>query len=194
MPCSREDFSDMAEEPARERLFDVLMRRLEVLAPHREAVRSLLRSARAQPAAGFGAQRAGGALAAMDADRRRDQRLGSARHDPRARAWRCCSARCCAPGCDDDDPGLARTMAALDRALARGQRVFGFLDDLCSIPSRLCRLRPRRRRAATTMPRRSGRGLIRPSRNLPRPGFVDPTRRCIHKLKLRISLNRCDFH
>jgi AcrR family transcriptional regulator len=29
------DLSDMAEEPPRERLFDVLMRRLEVLAPHR---------------------------------------------------------------------------------------------------------------------------------------------------------------
>ena len=32
---------------------------------------------------------------------------------------------------DDDDPGLARTMAALDRALARGQRWSGLLDDLC---------------------------------------------------------------
>jgi hypothetical protein len=37
-------------------------------------------------------------------------------------------------------------MAALDRALARGQRFSGFLDDLCHIPSRLCRLRARRRR------------------------------------------------
>ncbi len=46
----------------------------------------------------------------------------------------------------DDDPGLARTMAALDRALARGQRFAGLLDDLCRMPSRLCRLRPRRRR------------------------------------------------
>src|ERR1700687_1250798 len=43
------DFSDMADEPPRERLFDVLMRRLEVLAPHREAVRSLLRSVRRNP-------------------------------------------------------------------------------------------------------------------------------------------------
>ena len=33
----------------RERLFDVLMRRLELLAPHKEAVRSLLRSARRDP-------------------------------------------------------------------------------------------------------------------------------------------------
>ena len=68
-----EDLADMAEEPPRERLFDVLMRRLEVMAPHREAVRSLVRSARAQSAARAGAQRAGGAVAAMDADRRRHQ-------------------------------------------------------------------------------------------------------------------------
>src|SRR5262249_45173383 len=31
---------DMAEEPPRERLFDVLMRRIELLAPHKEALRS----------------------------------------------------------------------------------------------------------------------------------------------------------
>ncbi|MGA9895819.1 MAG: TetR/AcrR family transcriptional regulator, partial [Xanthobacteraceae bacterium] len=43
------DFSDMAEEPPRERLFDVLMRRLEILAPHRDAVRSLIRSASRNP-------------------------------------------------------------------------------------------------------------------------------------------------
>src|SRR3954447_23884331 len=30
---------DMAEEPPRERLFDVLMRRIEVMAPYREATR-----------------------------------------------------------------------------------------------------------------------------------------------------------
>jgi hypothetical protein len=47
---------------------------------------------------------------------------------------------------DDDDPGQARTMAALDRTLARGQRFAGLLDDLFAIPSRLCRSRSRRRR------------------------------------------------
>ena len=45
-----------------------------------------------------------------------------------------------------DDPGLARTMAALDRALARGQRWSGFLDDFCAVPAGLCRLRSRWRR------------------------------------------------
>src|SRR5471030_2142974 len=41
--------ADMAEEPVRERMFDVLMRRLETLAPYKEAVRSLLRSTRRNP-------------------------------------------------------------------------------------------------------------------------------------------------
>src|SRR5580658_6928187 len=44
-----QDMNDMSEEPARERLFDVLMRRLEVLAEQRDALRSLLRSARSNP-------------------------------------------------------------------------------------------------------------------------------------------------
>ena len=139
------DFSDMAEEPVRERLFDVLMRRLETMAPHRDAIRSLVRSARRNPplalalnrlavrsqkwmltAAGIRASGPRGALHAQGL-----AVLFSSVVDTWAR---------------DDDPGLARTMAALDRALARGQRFVGYLDDLCFIPSRLCRLRPRRRR------------------------------------------------
>ena len=138
------DFSDMQEEPARERLFDVLMRRLEVLGPHRQAMRSLLRSARRNPplalalnglatrsqqwmltAAGIEASGPRGLLHAQGLT----VMLGSV-----LRTW-----------VHDDDPGLARTMAALDRALGRGQRVAGFVDDLYRIPARLCRLRSRRR-------------------------------------------------
>ena len=138
------DLSDMEEEPARERLFDVLMRRLEALAPHRQAVRSLMRSARRNAplalalnalavrsqkwmltAAGINASGPRGALRAQGLTLLFSSVL---------RTW-----------VRDDDAGLARTMAALDRALARGQRFSGFLDDLCFIPSRLCRLRPRRR-------------------------------------------------
>jgi AcrR family transcriptional regulator len=140
-----EDFGDVEEEPARERLFDVLMRRLEMLAPHREAVRSLLRSARRNPplalalnglavrsqqwmltAAGIGAAGPRGVIRAQGL---------AALFGGVLRTW-----------IHDDDPGLARTMAALDRALARGQRFAGLMEDLCRIPARLCRLRPRRRR------------------------------------------------
>ena len=45
--------ADIAEEPPRERLFDVLMRRLELLEPHKAAVRSLLRSAARNPGLAF---------------------------------------------------------------------------------------------------------------------------------------------
>jgi hypothetical protein len=46
---------------------------------------------------------------------------------------------------DDEEEGLDRTMAALDRRLSRAERWAGFLDDLCAIPR--CILRgPRRRR------------------------------------------------
>ena len=44
-----------------------------------------------------------------------------------------------------EDEGLARTMAALDSALARGQRWSNLLDDVLSVPSRLCPTRTRRR-------------------------------------------------
>ena len=73
----------------------------------------------------------------------------------------------------DDDPGLARTMAALDRALARGQRWVGFLDDLCRIPAGVCRFRSRLRRRGEEptrkRPRRNGvyTGTLTIARNPP---------------------------
>src|SRR5437763_876941 len=45
---------------------------------------------------------------------------------------------------------LAAHIKSLDRALARGQRFAGLLDDLCRIPARLCQLRPRRWRGDST--------------------------------------------
>jgi hypothetical protein len=52
---------------------------------------------------------------------------------------------------DDEDEGMARTMAALDRALSRGQRWSSFLEDLCRFApgrcaSKLCRPRHRHER------------------------------------------------
>jgi AcrR family transcriptional regulator len=140
-----EDFRDVEEEPARERLFDVLMRRLEMLGPNREAVRSLIRSARRNPPLAL-------ALNAM-AVRSQQWMLtaaGIAASGPRgmirAQGLAALFGGVLRTWIHDDDPGLARTMAALDRALARGQRFAGLMDDLCRIPARLCRLRPRRRR------------------------------------------------
>jgi AcrR family transcriptional regulator len=141
------DDADMAEEPPRERLFDVLMRRIELLTPHKEAVRSLMRSAMRNPGLALALQRLGlrsqqWMLTAAD--------IGAA--GPlgfvRAQGLAVLFASVLRTWVDDDDPGLARTMAALDRALARGQRWSGLLDELCRIPSLACRLRSRRRRPA----------------------------------------------
>ena len=135
---------DMTDESPRERLFDVLMRRLEAMAPYKEAVRSMLHSARRHPglafalncmavrsqtwmleAAGIGAAGKKGAL--------------------RAQGTALTFARVLNVWLDEDDPALDRTMAALDRGLASAERWAGLLDDLLCIPK--CILRgPRRRR------------------------------------------------
>lgn len=130
------DAADMTEEPARERLFDVLMRRLDAHAGHKAAIRSLMRSTLCNPplalvmnglaarsmswmmtAAGISAAGPKGAL--------------------RAQALTLMYVRVLSVWANDEDPGLARTMAALDRELARAERWSGFLDTMLAIPERL---------------------------------------------------------
>src|SRR5215470_17394022 len=135
---------DMAQEPPRERLFDVLMRRLEAHAPHREAVRSLTRSAAFNP---------GLALALNSLAVQSQQWMLAAAAIPasgpkgmmQAQGLALLYASVLRTWLNDTDPGLARTMAALDSALARGQRWSSLLDDVLSVPSRLCPTRLRRR-------------------------------------------------
>jgi AcrR family transcriptional regulator len=137
--------ADMAEEPPRERLFDVLMRRLEALAPHKAAIRSLLRSARRHPGLalalnGFAVRSQQWMLTAANID------ASGPRGIVRAQGVALLFAGVLRTFVDDEDEGLARTMAALDRALARGQRWSGFLDDLCRFaPRGRCLSRFRRR-------------------------------------------------
>jgi AcrR family transcriptional regulator len=136
--------ADMTEEPPRERLFDVLMRRLEALAPDRAAIRSLMRSARRHPSLAF----------ALNTLAVRSQRwmLTAANIDTagprgaiRAQGLALLFADVLRTFVHDEDEGLARTMAALDRALARGQRWSGFLHDLGRLaPGRRCLSRFRR--------------------------------------------------
>ena len=141
--------ADMAEETPRERLFDVLMRRLEALAPHKAAIRSITRAARCNPPLAF-------ALNCLTA-RSQQWMLTAAgisssglRGGIRAQGMACIYADVLRTWLDDDDPGLARTMAALDRGLARGHRWSNCLDDLCHRLPNPCRSsgwRPRERHA-----------------------------------------------
>jgi AcrR family transcriptional regulator len=135
---------DIAEEAPRERLFDVLMRRVEAMTPYREATRSVLKSVSRNPGLalalnGFAVRSQHWMLTAADID------AAGPRGMIRAQGLAALFAQVLRTWVDDDEDN-ARTMAALDKALARGQRWSGMLDDLCRFrpPGFLCR---RRRRA-----------------------------------------------
>jgi len=110
---------------ARERLFDLLMRRFEALKPHRVAVRAILRDSVGHPAAIFG-------IAGVE----------------RSMRWMLEGAGISTGGCagrllvhltttlylsvlrvflGDDSEDLGRTMAALDRGLRQGEQLCRFL-------------------------------------------------------------------
>jgi AcrR family transcriptional regulator len=136
--------SDMEDESARERLFDALMRRLEAMAPDREALRSLIRSAKRNPPL---------ALALNSMAVRSQQWMltaaGISCSGPqgviRAQGLAILFARVVETFIDDDEDNTL-TMAELDRALSRGEGYVRFFDSLCRIlpgPGRRARRRYR---------------------------------------------------
>jgi hypothetical protein len=121
------------------------MRRIEAMAPYREATRSLLKSVARNPGLalalnGFAARSQAWMLTAAEID------AAGPRGMVRAQGLAMLFASVLRTWIDDEDDN-ARTMAALDRALARGQRWSGMLDDLCRFrpPGFLCRGRRRSR-------------------------------------------------
>jgi AcrR family transcriptional regulator len=120
---------DLAGEPARERIFDVFMRRFDALEPYKEALRRIFRDIQYDPlalaalhqvnvnsmrfmlaAAGIGTEGPLGTLKLQGA---------VLVYSNTMRTW-----------LDDDDPALAKTMARLDRELRRGERVLEGAADL----------------------------------------------------------------
>jgi len=139
---------DMEEETARDRLFDVLMRRLDVLAPHRAALRSLAESARRNPFFALALNRL--------AVRSQQWMLAAAKIDTaglrgavRAQGLALLFARVLRTFLHDEDPGLAPTMAVLDRELAKGERALGLLETAVGC---VTRGRHRHRRGAAEAP------------------------------------------
>jgi AcrR family transcriptional regulator len=138
---------DLGDEPVRERLFDILMRRVEALAPYKEGIRSLMRSARRNPGLAF-------VLNCMSV-RSQTWMLEAAgisasgpRGALRAQGAALMFARVVGVWLHDEEENLDRTMAALDRGLSSAARWDGFIGDLCAIP---CALRgPLRRRRRRT--------------------------------------------
>jgi ubiquinone biosynthesis protein COQ9 len=115
----------------RDLLFDIIMTRFDVLGPYKAALRSIHASGAADfalagpylssqhwmlQAAGIGTEGATGAL--------RVTGLGLA-YASVFRVW-----------LEDDDPGLAKTMAALDRRLRRGESALGGIEQVHRAVSR----------------------------------------------------------
>jgi AcrR family transcriptional regulator len=136
--------TEAGDETHRDRLFDVMMRRIEALGPYKEAVRSIMSSARHRPGLAF----------ALNGMALRSQKwmleaAGISASGPRgllrAQGAALLFARVVGVWLDEDE-GTDRTMAALDRGLASAERWDGFLGDLCAIPCALRRPRRHRRR------------------------------------------------
>ena len=119
----------------RDNVFETLMNRFDVLQPYKAAVKSILAASPPDPrllqrllssqgwmleAAGVSSYGPMGGLRTLG--------LASV-YMQVARIW-----------LDDDDPGMARTMAALDRRLRRGERTLQALDDGCAAVGRFAAL------------------------------------------------------
>lgn len=112
------------EDGKRDRLFEVLMARLDVLAPYKAAVRSIVADASTEPAAiraMFASQ--GWMLQAAGID------SGGIEGRLKVAGLTSVYASVLRTWLDDEDPGLARTMAALDRRLRRGERKLTAVGD-----------------------------------------------------------------
>jgi ubiquinone biosynthesis protein COQ9 len=124
-----------AELSSRDRLFDVLMTRFELMAPQKQGLRQIASHLRSRPGEGLAQLGVAArsiywmlAAAGIDAE--------GGRGALRVPGVMSIYARAFDIWLDDDDPGLARTMAALDSRLRRGERFVQRLDDIGAAASR----------------------------------------------------------
>ena len=120
---------DLADEPAKEQLFDVLMRRLDALAPYKHGLQGVMDWVRRDPLAaaalnGVVTNSMRFMLAAAGVDV--EGGLAAVKMQGLVFAW----GRILDVWLEDEDPGQARTMAALDKELSRGETWVARIDDL----------------------------------------------------------------
>ena len=141
---------------AHDRLFEVIMRRLEILEPHKKAIAGIM----CCPASGAG-EAVRLCFAADSAARWMLTAAGIGQTGCRGKARRAGLGLVMARTIDvwlrDDDPGHARTMAALDRHLRSGASWLRLLDLPCGLAGAFCSL---------------GRGFMR-ARRRPEPAGAD---------------------
>jgi AcrR family transcriptional regulator len=113
---------DLSGEEAKERLFDVLMRRLDAMARYKAGLREIAQWLRRDPLSAAAVNRV--AVNSMRfmleaAGIESEGALGAFKLQGLVFAW----ARVLEIWFDDDEPDLAKTMAALDRELTRGGKI-----------------------------------------------------------------------
>lgn len=151
---------DLANEPARERIFDVIMRRFDALQPYKQALRRIMVDLRydalslaALNQVSLNSMRFMLAAAGINTE----GPLGFVKLQGTVLVY----ANTMRTWLDDDDPTLARTMARLDRELRRGERILEGAEDVRRLTSPLRafgRALMEGRRASRRESRRTGEG------------------------------------
>lgn len=136
-----------ADGSVRDRLFDTIMTRFEVLGPYKPALKRIACYLRCRP----------GEVSLLACSTLASQywmlagsgaKLGGARAAVRVAGLAAIYGRVFRVWLDDSSPSLDRTMAALDRALNNGERMLTTMDKTCKTVSRvLCGLREWKRKA-----------------------------------------------
>ena len=111
----------LADEPRRDRLFDLLMRRFEAMAAYKDGLRAIVGDARSDPMTILAAAPAlvrsmAWMLEAVGVP------VSGVRGAVKANALACAYLLAVRAWLRDDSPDLSRTMAALDAALSRAER------------------------------------------------------------------------
>jgi AcrR family transcriptional regulator len=120
---------DMLGEPARDRVLDIMMRRLDALQPYKAALKEVRDAARRDPLMLAALNQLAlnswrYMLAAADIDT--EDELGMVRVQGAAVVF----VRTLDTWFDDEDADLSRTMARLDKELGTGEKIMGRLEDL----------------------------------------------------------------
>ena len=124
------------EQSARDALFEVIMSRFDLMAPYKAGLKSIVAEMRREPPVpGLGQ------LGETIRTPNRILQAAGIEHDGAALLLRQLGLAALYNQVfmiwlEDDDPGMARTMAALDRRLRQGERTLGFLDDLAGSATR----------------------------------------------------------
>ena len=120
--------AELEGEPAKERLFDALMRRLDAMAPYRAGLRGVAEWARRDPLSAMALNRE-----AVNSMRFMLETAGIDTEGPvgtiKTQGLALAFARVLDVWFDDHAPGFPATMAELDRELTRGESLVGRVED-----------------------------------------------------------------